>query len=79
MNDETHAAPAEAGAEGTGAPEAPPPPPTRRRVEQWEHDKQVDPWLRAAARALNRWPLGRELLEEEFDAGIERAAGLALR
>ncbi|MGZ5967922.1 MAG: hypothetical protein ACXWUG_23745 [Polyangiales bacterium] len=78
MPDDTNTAP-DPGAEGTGAPEAPPQPPTRRRVEQWEADKGVDPWLRVAARALNRWPLGRELLEEEFDAGVKRAADLALR
>ena len=78
MADEITTAP-EPGAEGTGAPEAPQSPPARRRVEQWEKDKQVDPWLRVAARALNRWPIGRELLEEEFDAGVKRAADLALR
>jgi len=53
--------------------------PARKTIEAWESEKDTPTWLRAAARALNRWPRGRELLEEEFDAGVKAASALALR
>jgi hypothetical protein len=64
-------------AERTGVPAAEPL--VRKTVEAWEAEKDVPGWLRAAARALHRWPRGRELLEEEFEAGVKTAADLALR
>lgn len=45
-----------------------------KTVEQWAAEKATPDWLLAAARAGNRWPVGRELTEQEFDAAIEAAA-----
>jgi len=61
--------------EGSGAPAAP----IRKTIEAWESEKGTPTWLRAAARALNRWPRGRELLEQEFDDGVKAASELAIR
>jgi hypothetical protein len=58
---------------GSGTPAA------RKTIEAWESEKDTPTWLRAAARALNRWPRGRELLEQEFDDGVKAAIDLALR
>ena len=64
-------------AEGTTAPEAAPP--VRKTIEAWESERDVPTWLRAATRALHRFPRGRELLEQEFDDAVRAAADLALR
>ncbi|MBI2388641.1 MAG: hypothetical protein HYV09_03405 [Deltaproteobacteria bacterium] len=64
-------------AEGTAAPEAPPP--VRKTIEAWESEKGVPTWLRAATRALHRFPRGRELLEQEFDDAVRAAADLSFR
>lgn len=67
----------DAAAGGIAAPETHAP--LRRTVEAWESDKDIPSWLRIAARGLHRWPKNRELLEEEFDAGVRAARDLALR
>ncbi|MBI2392817.1 MAG: hypothetical protein HYV09_24745 [Deltaproteobacteria bacterium] len=61
--------------DGSGAPEGP----RRKTIEVWEVEKDVPRWLRAATRALHRFPRGRELLEEEFDAAVKAAAELPVR
>jgi hypothetical protein len=66
-------------AEGIAAPEAIEAQPVRKTIETWESQKDVPGWLRAATRALYRWPRGRELLEQEFDDAVRAAADLALR
>jgi hypothetical protein len=64
-------------AEGIAAPEEAPP--IRKTIEAWESEKGVPTWLRAATRALHRFPRGRELLEQEFDDAVRAAADLSLR
>lgn len=51
----------------------------RKAIEQWESEKAIPGWLRAATRALHRYPRGRELLEREFDDAIRAATELTLR
>jgi len=65
-------------AEGIPAPEAAALP-VRKTIEAWESEKDVPGWLRAATRALHRFPRGRELLEQEFDDAVRAAADLAIR
>jgi hypothetical protein len=77
MNEPNTAAREERG-EGTGAPEAPPEP-VRKPIEAWESERHIPGWLRAATRALHRFPQGRELLESEFDEAVSRASALVLR
>jgi len=45
-----------------------------KTVEQWASEKSTPDWLFAAAKVGNRWPIGRELSEAEYDAAIKRAA-----
>jgi hypothetical protein len=35
--------------------------------------------LFAAAKAMNQWPVGKELTEAEFDAAVARAGSVAIR
>ena len=93
MSNVTNAAPQEGAAKeiaapATAAPNAPapspcPPPSTtaavRKTVEQWQAEKIIVPWLFAFASTQNRWPVGRELTEAEFDAAIKAAFDVAFR
>lgn len=45
----------------------------RLTVEQWLGRKRPEAWKHAAAGAMNRWPIGAELTEEEYDAAIQGA------
>jgi hypothetical protein len=67
---------------GPSAPEAPAPAPApapeapaRKPFEAWARAKKTPKWLLAAATAGERWPVGREVTEVEFDAATARAAG----
>ena len=53
--------------------------PHHKPIEIWVIGKQTPGWLFAAARVLRRWPAGKELSEEEFEAGIKAARDLVLR
>ena len=48
-------------------------------LETWVVSKQTPGWLLAAARVLHRWPTGKELSEEQFEAGLKAARELVLR
>lgn len=49
-----------------------------RSVEHWAAAKRPPRRLLAAARAGNRWAVGFELTETDFDAALTRAAGIEL-
>jgi hypothetical protein len=50
----------------------------RRTAEAWRDAKQTVAWAFAAARAGERWPLGQELTEAQYDAAIDRAKNMRL-
>lgn len=68
-------------------------PSERQPVEAWAAKRgHVDPppqaicdvpahkaWVFAAAKALHRWPVGKELTLAEYDAAVERALSLPVR
>lgn len=44
--------------------------PMTQTVEAWAKSKGTPEHMLAAARVMNRWPIGRLLTEEQFDTGI---------
>ena len=50
----------------------------RRPAEQWAQEKQTPAWLFAAARVHEGWPVGRELLEAEFEEALQRVSVVRL-
>jgi hypothetical protein len=53
--------------------------PEKKTVESWAAQKATPPWLFAAARAHERWAIGAELTEAEFDAALARIQSLKFR
>ena len=51
----------------------------RKTIETWQVEKGVAQWLIAFVKILNRWPDGRELTADEFDAAIRSAFDVAFR
>ena len=41
-----------------------------RTIEQWAKDKKTDLGIFAAAKAVHRWGIGRELTEEQYDEAV---------
>ncbi len=54
----------------------PTPSPEKKTVELWAAQKSIPVWLFAALRAHERWAIGAERTEAEFDAAIERVKAL---
>lgn len=50
----------------------------KKTVEQWAEEKEIEPWLFAAAKAGHRWPEGRELTEEQFDEAVRLTEGVRI-
>jgi hypothetical protein len=51
---------------------------SRKAFEEWAKDKQSDVALVAAARAAFKWPVGKELTEQEFDEALDRAGNTTI-
>lgn len=47
-------------------------------AETWAKEKSTPAWLFAAARAANRWPIGREMTESAYDAAIKKVQNLPI-
>ncbi len=45
-----------------------------KTAEQWADAKQTPAWLFKATRVGLRWPIGREMTEADYDAGVTWAA-----
>lgn len=54
-------------------------PPAVKTIEQWAKDKGTKSYVLRAAATLNRWPVGREITETVFDAGIARTTAQSIR
>jgi hypothetical protein len=54
-------------------------PAPRLPFEQWAAKKKTVAWLLAAAKALESWPIGREITEAQFDDAVLRAGSLAVK
>jgi hypothetical protein len=50
----------------------------RKTVEVWAAEKKTPAWLFAGAKAGNRWPIGRELEEAEYDQAVHAAANVKI-
>lgn len=46
--------------------------------EVWAAEKKTPDWLLAATKASQDWPIGREMTEAAFDAGVERGLNLKM-
>ncbi len=57
----------------------PAPKPVRRAVEKLAAEKGTKAWLFAAAKIGQRWAIGAELTEAEYDKAIEAARNVKLR
>jgi hypothetical protein len=53
--------------------------PEKKTVELWAAQKATPAWLFAAARAYERWGIGSQLTEADFDAALARAQALQFR
>ncbi len=53
--------------------------PEKKTVENWAAQKATPLWLFAAAQAHERWAIGAELTEAEFDAALGRVQSLQFR
>ncbi len=68
----------------TPAPKLPPPVPPEGTVERhwFDHEKEGNPipaWKHAAAKAMNRWPVGAEVKREDYDAAITQAENIRVQ
>ena len=52
---------------------------TRKAFELWGKEKSTPDWLLAGTAAGNRWAIGREVTEAEFDAAVHKAANTPMR
>lgn len=50
-----------------------------KTAEQWAKEKKVSRFERAITWAKHRWPVGKELTEEAFDAAIKAAKAEVIR
>lgn len=55
------------------------PQPTRHPVEKWRELLGTPSWLFAAAKVMFKWPVGRELTEEEYRQAIRAAEQEVIR
>ena len=53
--------------------------PTRHPVEKWRELLGTPSWLFAAAKVMFKWPVGRELTEEEYRQAIRAAEQEVIR
>lgn len=57
----------------------PPPVDTRKTIEHWAEVHKTPSWLFAGAKIGHRWPIGQELTEADYLAGIHAAANVVCR
>lgn len=53
--------------------------PVIKTAEQWSQIKKLNRFDRAITWAKNRWPVGKELTEEAFDAALKAAKAEVIR
>jgi hypothetical protein len=49
-----------------------------KTAEAWAAEKKTPRWLYAAAKALHRWPIGKELVEANFDEACKKAGNVQI-
>ena len=54
-------------------------PAPRKSWEQWAREKQTPRMERRCTAIMHRWPIGREMTEQDFDAAVHAAANVAIR
>lgn len=52
--------------------------PAHRTFEEWAQAAGTATWLAAATRACKRWPVGKELTQQEFDEAVREAASIRI-
>lgn len=53
--------------------------PVIKTAELWASEKKLSRFERAIAWAKNRWPVGKELTEDAFDAAVKAAKAEVIR
>lgn len=53
--------------------------PVVKTAEQWASQKKLSRFDRAITWAKNRWPVGKELTEDAFDAAVKAAKAEVIR
>lgn len=51
----------------------------KKTIEQWAAEKKIPAWKVSVARAFERWPVGYEVTEEQFEESLRLSLGCVLR